>query len=111
VQTVFIKAILAGWLIALMVWMLPSASSKLVVVSLVTYFVGLAGLAHIIAGSAEAFYAALIGAIGWQQCLLGYQLPALLGNVIGGVALVAALTHAQVAPERAKSAAHKERRP
>jgi len=32
----------------------------------------------------------------WGDLLLRYTLPTLLGNVLGGVSLVAALNHAQV---------------
>ena len=47
-----LKAIFAGWLIALMVWLLPSSgSARLFVILLLTYVVGLGHLSHIIAGS------------------------------------------------------------
>src|SRR5215216_5854488 len=47
--TTFASGIFAGWLIALMVWMLPAAAANQVsVISIVTYLIGLGGLAHII---------------------------------------------------------------
>jgi formate/nitrite transporter FocA (FNT family) len=63
---------------------------------IVTYLVGLAQLSHIIAGSVEAIYVVAAGAATWPQYLLDYMLPTLGGNILGGVALVAALNHAQV---------------
>jgi formate/nitrite transporter FocA (FNT family) len=94
--TALVKGIFAGWLIALMVWLLPAAeSAKALVVILVAYIVGLAELTHIIAGSVEAAFAAISGAITWAHCIGGYMLPTLLGNTLGGVLLVAALNHAQ----------------
>ncbi|MGZ9111966.1 MAG: formate/nitrite transporter family protein, partial [Rhodoplanes sp.] len=52
----------AGWLIALMVWLLPSAgSARLFVILLLTYVVALGHLSHIIAGSVEVAYAVLGG--------------------------------------------------
>jgi formate/nitrite transporter FocA (FNT family) len=95
--TKVLKGIVAGWLIALMAWMLPSAAgSKVLVILILTYLVALAKLAHVVAGATEAFYLAVTGGQSWGAALGGYILPALIGNVIGGAILVAALNHAQV---------------
>lgn len=91
-----IKGVFAGWLIALMVWLLPAAGdAKWIVVFVLTYVVGLAGLTHIIAGSVEVLYAVHDGGVAWSQYFGGFMIPTLLGNTIGGVLLVAALNHAQ----------------
>jgi formate/nitrite transporter FocA (FNT family) len=91
-----LHAVFAGWLIALMVWMLPAAKpQELWVVVIMTYLVGLGGFAHIIAGATEVFYAGFRGLAGWGDVVLGYLLPTLIGNVLGGVTIVAALNHAQ----------------
>ena len=37
-----------------------------------------------------------MGGTSWLAVLGGYAVPTLIGNVIGGVTLVAALNHAQV---------------
>lgn len=93
----FIRAIFAGWLIALMVWMLPAAAEEQVLVIIgMTYLVGLAGLAHIIAGSTDVAYLVARGVVGWGDYFLRFVVPTLLGNTLGGVALVAGLNHAQV---------------
>jgi formate/nitrite transporter FocA (FNT family) len=95
--TIFVRAIFAGWLIALMVWLLPYAeTARFWVVVLLTYVVGLGEFDHIIIGSVEGFYAALRGMVSWSRLLGGYMLPTLLGNILGGVVLVALLGHAQV---------------
>ena len=92
-----LKAVFAGWLIALMVWMLPAAeSSQVLVIILMTWLVGVGEFAHIIAGAAEVFYLAVTGALGWGETLTRFIVPTLLGNVVGGVMLVSALNHAQV---------------
>ena len=97
---VLIKAVFAGWLIALMVWLLPAASgSRFFVIIAVTWLIGVAHFSDVIAGSAETAFAAMHGAIGWQDYLLGFLLPAFLGNSIGGVVFVALLNHAQVKAE------------
>src|SRR3954447_17048819 len=95
--TVFLRGIVAGWLIALMVWLLPFAESARVwVIVIITYVVGIGQFSHVIAGSVEVFTAAAMGEAEWGRVVGGYVLPTLVGNVIGGVALVACLNHAQV---------------
>jgi formate-nitrite transporter family protein len=47
-----VHAIFAGWLIALMVWLLPAAEANRVqVIVIVTYGVALGSFAHVIAGA------------------------------------------------------------
>ncbi|ALP66820.1 formate/nitrite transporter family protein [Paraburkholderia caribensis] len=95
-----LKAVLAGWLIALMVWLLPSArSAAVLIVAVLTYVVAVCELSHIIAGSVEAAYVVLRGHAAIQDYLLRFFAPTLLGNVIGGIALVGLLNHASIAPE------------
>ncbi|MFL5057746.1 MAG: formate/nitrite transporter family protein [Microvirga sp.] len=99
-STTFLKAVFAGWLIALMVWLLPAAEgARPLIIIIVTYVVALPHLAHIIAGSVDAFYLVAIGEAGYGDYLTRFFVPTLLGNVVGGVALVAVLNYGQVAPE------------
>ena len=101
--TIFLRAIFAGWLIALMVWLLPTAESARVwVIIIMTYCVALGGYAHIIAGSIETFFAAFSGAADWAGLFGNWMLPTLLGNIIGGTSLVAVLAHAQIVSENKK---------
>jgi len=95
-----LKGIFAGWLIALMVWLLPAAESmRTVVIVIITYVVAIGGFAHIIAGSVDAFYLIETGEAGWRDYLWRFFLPTLTGNVIAGVTLVAVLNDGQVSPE------------
>ncbi|HEU4487164.1 MAG TPA: formate/nitrite transporter family protein [Povalibacter sp.] len=95
--TAFVRAIFAGWLIALMVWLLPFAESARVgVIVLITYVVGIGNFGHIIAGSVEVFALAAGGYAGWWEVLSRFVLPTLLGNIVGGVLLVAMLNYAQI---------------
>ena len=97
---VLVKGVFAGWLIALMVWLMPAASSaKFFVIIAVTWLISVAQFSHVIAGSIEGAFAAMHGAIGWSDYLLGFLVPALIGNSIGGVVFVALLNHAQVKEE------------
>jgi formate/nitrite transporter FocA (FNT family) len=92
--------VLAGWLIAMMVWLLPSArSAKLLVILLITYIVGVGEFSHIIAGSAESAFAVITGHGTIADYLLRFLAPTLIGNTLGGVALVALLNHAPLVPE------------
>jgi formate-nitrite transporter family protein len=95
--TVFASAIVAGWIIALMIWMLPAAShSQVVVVVVMTWLVGAAKLSHVIVGSVDAFYLTVLGDMSVGRAFAGYIVPALLGNTLGGLMLVAGINHAQV---------------
>ncbi|HET9594268.1 MAG TPA: formate/nitrite transporter family protein [Anaeromyxobacteraceae bacterium] len=92
------RGIFGGWLIALMVWLLPgAANARVFVIVVITYLVGLGRFTHVVAGSAEALYLVTHGDLSPLDYLGGFLLPAFLGNAIGGVSLVAALNHAQVA--------------
>jgi formate/nitrite transporter FocA (FNT family) len=97
-----LKGVFAGWLIALMVWMLPaSESARFFVVVVMTYMVSLGGFSHIIAGSVEVLYVVASGGASWGE-FAAWFVPTLVGNIIGGTTLVAALGHAQVAGEAGK---------
>lgn len=110
--TTFLKAIFAGWLIALMVWLLPSArSARIWTVLIVTYLVALGRLSHIVAGSVEAAYAVLSNLATLSDYLVKFMLPTLLGNIVGGVALVALLNHGTVASEMSIDGNGEETRP
>lgn len=97
---VLLKGVFAGWLIALMVWLMPAAaSSRFFVIVAVTWLIGVAKFSHVIAGAVETALAAFHGVIRWDQFALSFLLPALIGNSIGGIVFVALLNHAQVKEE------------
>lgn len=93
---VLLRGIFAGWLIALLVWVLPFAeTARFFVIVALTWVIGIGGFTHVIAGSIDVFFLATTGAASAQDVALGYILPALIGNILGGVSLVAVLNHAQ----------------
>ena len=97
VSQLVLQGVFAGWLIALMVWMLPATrGSKTIIIVLMTYLIGLGGFPHIVAGSVEVMYSVAVGDLPLTDYLLRYAPATLLGNVLGGVALVSALNYAQV---------------
>lgn len=109
--TTFARAVFAGWIIALMVWLLPSSrSARMWVIVFMTYLVALGRLSHIIAGSTESAWMVLAGYASAGDYLMGFFLPTLLGNVVGGFLLVALLNHApfsdEVRDENPKSDEH-----
>jgi formate-nitrite transporter family protein len=96
----FVKGIMAGWLIAALVWMLPSAeSTEIFIITLITYIIALGDFTHIIAGSVEAIYMWLIGEVSFWHMAGGFFIPTLLGNVAGGTVLFAVISYAQVREE------------
>lgn len=98
--TTMIKAIFSGWLIALMVWLLPAAeTARAAVIIIITYVIAVGGFTHIVAGSVDAAYLVVTGHATMADYAWRFFLPTLIGNVIGGVTLVAALNFGQVAPE------------
>lgn len=99
---IFVTAIFAGWVIALMVWLLPLAEqlAPLIIIFL-TWLISAASMEHVIAGSVEAMYGAWSGATSWGD-YLHFVVPTLLGNIVGGVGLVAAVSSAEIIAERQK---------
>ena len=95
-----IKAVLAGWLIALMVWLLPTAAqSRLLLVLIITYLVAIAHFSHLIAGSVEAAYLVVTHQLATTEYFTRFFIPTFIGNVLGGTSLVALLNHAPVREE------------
>lgn len=95
--TAVLRGIFAGWLIALVVWLLAATDvDRALVIIIVTYTVGLSGLTHIVAGAVEVTFLPMVGARSWFAVAWDYLIPTLIGNCIGGVSLTAAINHAQV---------------
>jgi formate/nitrite transporter FocA (FNT family) len=93
----FTKGILAGWLIATMVWLVPAAEqARITVIVLTTYLIALGGFTHIIVGSVEVLYLVFSGGTGFGDYVVHFGLPTLLGNIVGGSCIFALISHAQV---------------
>jgi formate/nitrite transporter FocA (FNT family) len=101
--TVLYGGVFAGWLIALLSWVLAATHStpaQLALIWLCTAPISAFQFRHSIAGSVEAFYRAAGGHASWGSMLGNFVVPSILGNAIGGVLLVALLNYGQVAPEK-----------
>jgi formate/nitrite transporter FocA (FNT family) len=96
----FFRAITAGFLIATMVWLLPSAgSAEFLVITMMTYLISVGGFAHVVAGSFEGFMLVVSGQLDVWRATGFIALPVLLGNIVGGTVLFTLISHAQVASE------------
>lgn len=96
----FVRGIFSGWLIAALVWMLPSSErARFPVIILMTYIIAIGNFTHIIAGSVEAFILVLNGDLSLLSALLDFFLPVLAGNITGGTVLFALLSYGQIAYE------------
>ncbi|WP_231758960.1 formate/nitrite transporter family protein [Microbulbifer elongatus] len=97
----FVGAIFAGWLMGLLGWMVASAAetiSRIVVVALIAFVIGLGGLAHCIAG-AVGIFCALLSDESTMRLWEGLRFlgVATLGNTIGGSIFVGMLKYSYVA--------------
>ena len=89
----------AGFLVAAIVWVSPSAEgSKVSIVVWMTWLIAVGGFTHVVVGSAEMALLLFAGEVGVVQALavLG---PTLAGNIIGGTGLFALLAYAQIKGE------------
>jgi formate/nitrite transporter FocA (FNT family) len=90
----------AGWLIGLMVWLLPSAdTSRALIIILLTYVIAICQFPHIVAGSVEAAFGVFTGHATIGDYAFRFLIPTFLGNAAGGTILAALLNHAPLAGE------------
>lgn len=93
----FSQGILAGFLIAALVWMLPTLKGQeFLGIFAITYLIGAAGAPHVIAGAVETFAVVFSGELGLWPAFAFTIGPTLTGNVVGGTMLFAALAYGQV---------------
>ena len=99
----FAKGIVSGWMIATMVWMIPSMeSAKMWIIILITYLMALGDFTHIVVGTAEVSYLVFAGELPWKDFWLIFAGPTLAGNIIGGSFIFALISHAQIRSDTKK---------
>lgn len=95
----FASGIPAGFLVAAMVWMMPSSQNfQFFTIVAMTYVIAVTDTSHVIVGSTELFILVLSG----ELSILAAALKILatgLGNIIGGTGLFALLAYGQVSEE------------
>ena len=95
---ILVSSIIAGWLMGTLSWLLSSAQdtlSRVAMIFFVTFIISIAGLHHCIVGSIEVFMAFFANANDVSGIeFLKFQGLSTLGNIIGGVGLVALVKYA-----------------
>lgn len=97
----FWSGVLAGWLLALVAWLVEASESaigQVLVIVLLTLPIGLTPLDHSVATAVEVAGAVFGAAIGVGEAL-GWFAATVLGNILGGVFIVALLNYGQVRSE------------
>lgn len=97
--TAFTKAIFAGWLMTLLTWLLIAAQGlgpRLMIIWMVATVIVLGGFNHVVISASEIYMAMMLGAqISLGDWFSANFVPALFGNVIGGVVFVTLLHYVQ----------------
>lgn len=94
----FTRGILAGAMVASLVWLVHAAReaiARVVLTWVVMLLVPTADLFHCITDTADAIFALAMGAAGVGE-VLAFFVPVAVGNTVGGVILVALINYAQV---------------
>lgn len=98
---VFWRAIVAGWLLALIAWLVEATENAIAQVAAIwalAFIVGLGAFDHCVVSSVEVFSATIQGSVSVADSI-GWLATATLGNVIGGVLIVSLLNYGQVRSE------------
>lgn len=81
----FIKGIVVGWLIVIMVWLLLVVEcGKIVVIVIIMYVIVLGDFIYIIVGLVEVFYLVFDGVVSWIDYVMCFVLLMFVGNIVGG---------------------------
>ena len=106
-SSIFWSAVVAGWMIAMVAWLVSASHSitgSVMVIWALTFLIGLGHFAHCIAGSGEVLTAVLTHQVAWSGYFRWLAL-AVAGNISGGVIIVTLLEYGQViADEEGKNA-------
>lgn len=98
VSTIFWSGVMGGWIIATVAWLVSGSHSitgSVMIIWMLAFVVGLGHFAHCIAGSGEVFAAVLTGKTPWVT-FPNWLIPAVAGNICGGVGMVTLLEYGQV---------------
>ena len=95
--TVFWSGVMGGWIIATAAWLVSGSHSitgSVMIIWMLTFIVGLGNFAHCIATSGEILVAVLTHHAAWSSYPRWF-VPAVLGNICGGVGMVTLLEYGQ----------------
>ncbi len=94
----FWSGVMAGWMIALAAWLVSGSHSitgSVMVIWMLMFLVGLGNFAHCVATTCEIFITVLTHGAPWSA-FPAWFIPAVSGNICGGVGLVTILEYGQV---------------
>lgn len=98
-STAFVKAIFAGWLMTTLTWLLIAARgmvAQLMIIWCIATMIVLAGFNHVVISASETFMGMMLGGEITVGDWFGHNfLPALGGNLVGGVVFVTLLHYWQ----------------
>ena len=97
----FSSGVATGFLLALIAWLVEgcdTVTGRIGVIWSLAFFVALGSFDHCVASTITVFAALLDGTLSLGDSL-GWFVPVLAGNIVGGVAIVAAINYGQVREE------------
>lgn len=89
---------MGGWIIATVAWLVSASHSitgSVMIIWMLAFVVGLGNFAHCIAASSEILTTVFTGQAPWIS-FPQWLLPAVAGNICGGVGMVTLLEYGQV---------------
>lgn len=95
-MVIFSSAMLAGWLMGLLSWLMSSSRdtlSRIVIIFIITSMMAFTGLHHSIVGNVEVFAGLISSPNIHFGRYLNFQVFALMGNAVGGAVFVALLKY------------------
>ncbi|MDZ7688042.1 MAG: formate/nitrite transporter family protein [Halobacteriales archaeon] len=106
-SVLFFKAVFAGLIVAGVVWVEYAARdtiSRVVVVYLAFLAIPTGDLFHVVVSFTEVVYLVILGETAFLSGFVGFVVPVLIGNTIGGVVLVTVVNYFQTSEERLNEA-------
>ena len=107
----FFKGVFAGLIVAGVVWMdfaADSTAARLVLIYLAFLSIPVAGLYHVVVSFTELVFVVLAADVALLDGLVGFILPVLLGNTLGGIVLVTVVNYYQTTPRRLEAVRNPE---
>jgi formate/nitrite transporter FocA (FNT family) len=98
----FLKGIVAGGIVASMVWLLHAvrdSTARFLIVFLLMIMIPATDLFHCVTGWSEVFFAFIHGQASFAD-IAGFEAAVALGNILGGVFLVALINYGQTKERR-----------
>ena len=102
-SSLFVRGMIAGFMVAGMVWLLHAVRDSLtrfVLVYLIFFLIPSTGMQHCIIGACEIAFSVFEGRTTVWRAIFDFELPVTLGNTVGGLVFVALPNFFQSSRER-----------